>query len=196
MEGLARNTIGEIDTDVVEMLLAELSEERSDAEGVDPTFDLWGGEDEQPMQALMTTLMNSLFPHTDFRFDEGLVKNNLDELLLLLIAVRSEETHGKALMEDLTEFFGARLSPGTVYPQLHKLEEDGLLQKHEKVRTKEYRIADSEAVERTLQRTMWQHLAIGYALYLGLNDIDSEDSAASELAAESEERVRQHIQQQ
>lgn len=195
MEGLARNTIGEINTDVVEMLLAELSEERSDAGGVDPTFDLWGGGDEQPMQALMTTLMNRLFPHTDFRFDEGLVKNNLDELLLLLIAVRSQETHGKALMEDLTEFFGARLSPGTVYPQLHELEEDGLLQKHEKVRTKEYRIADSEAVERTLQRTMWQHLATGYALYLGLNDIDSENSAASELAAESEERVRQHIQQ-
>lgn len=195
MENLTRDTIGGIDTDVVEMLLAELSEERGDSDGVDQTFDLWGGQEEQPMQSLMTTLMNSLFPQTDFRFDEGLVKNNLDELLLLLIAVRTEETHGKALMEDLTEFFGARLSPGTVYPQLHKLEEDGLLQKHEKVRTKEYRIADSEAAERTLQRTMWQHLAIGYALYLGLNDVNSDDPAASELAAESEERVRQHIKQ-
>ena len=96
-----------------------------------------------------------------FGFDEALVKESLDELLLVLVALGEEGTHGKQLMNDLSEVFGVRLSPGTVYPRLHDLEAAGLLEVHELVRTKEYRIADGPAVQRRIEATLKHHFALG-----------------------------------
>jgi len=73
-------------------------------------------------------------------------------------------------MDDLARLFNARLSPGTVGPQLHELENGGLLQMHEKIRTKEYNISDDKGVRTRLERSMYQHLAFGYAIYLALED--------------------------
>lgn len=99
----------------------------------------------------------------EVQFDEALIKENLDEILLLLIALRGE-THGKELLSDLTRLFDAQLSPGTVYPALHALNEDGVLAMHTKIRTKEYSIADEASVRETLEETMVQHLAFGLLL--------------------------------
>lgn len=96
-----------------------------------------------------------------FEFDEAMVKQSLDELLLLLVALGDSDTHGKGLMEDLSTLFDADLSPGTVYPRLHELEEQELLQMHELVRTKEYRLEDEEQVRERIERAMRQHLALG-----------------------------------
>jgi hypothetical protein len=68
-------------------------------------------------------------------------------------------------LQDLTHLFGAQLSPGTVYPSLHSLEESDVLSMHAKVRTKEYSIADTDLVRSTIERTMLQHLAFGLLLY-------------------------------
>ncbi|MFU8867490.1 helix-turn-helix transcriptional regulator [Natronococcus sp.] len=95
--------------------------------------------------------------------DESLVKDNLEELLLVLVAVHGS-THGKELLADLTELFDAQLSPGTVYPCLHDLEEEDVLSMHAKVRTKEYSVVDEAYVRATLERTMTQHLAFGLLL--------------------------------
>jgi hypothetical protein len=122
-------------------------------------------------QQVLSYALNTLFSDTDFQFSEHVVKQNLDEVLLMLIALRENGTHGKGLMDDLGIHFQSRLSPGTVYPRLHDLEERGLLDRQEMVRTKEYLIADDEQVRAHLEHAMAQHLTLGYALYLSLGDI-------------------------
>ncbi|MEF8841534.1 MAG: helix-turn-helix transcriptional regulator [Haloarculaceae archaeon] len=129
----------------------------------------WHDGREGPREVL-SAVVNTLFPDTDFRFDEDLVKQNLDETLLMLVSLRESGTHGKGLMDDLARLFDAHLSPGTVYPQLHELEEEGLLRMVEKVRTKEYHVGDDREVRARLERNMYQHLALGYAIYLCLED--------------------------
>lgn len=108
--------------------------------------------------------VRAALPTDDVDFEEDIVKENLDEILLMLISLRGE-THGKELISDLTRLFDAQLSPGTVYPSLHQLEEEDVLKMHKKVRTKEYAIDDEREVRETVERTMVQHLAFGFLLY-------------------------------
>ena len=108
--------------------------------------------------------VRAALPTDDVDFEEDIVKENLDEILLMLISLRGE-THGKELISDLTRLFDAQLSPGTVYPSLHQLEEEDILKMHKKVRTKEYSIDDEREVRETVERTMVQHLAFGFLLY-------------------------------
>lgn len=118
---------------------------------------------ERELDELMDQVRSAL-PTDDVQFDEAIVKENLDEILLMLISLH-EETHGKELLSDLSNHFGAQLSPGTVYPSLHSLEEEDVLSMHAKVRTKEYSVADPEAVRSTVERSMVQHLSFGLLLY-------------------------------
>ncbi|OLZ39724.1 PadR family transcriptional regulator [Natrinema saccharevitans] len=118
---------------------------------------------ERELDELMEQV-NGALPTDEVQFDEAIIKENLDEILLMLIALH-EETHGKELLSDLTHLFGAQLSPGTVYPSLHNLEDEDVLSMHAKVRTKEYSIDDEEYVRATVERTMVQHLAFGLLLY-------------------------------
>jgi DNA-binding PadR family transcriptional regulator len=74
-------------------------------------------------------------------------------------------------MEDLERVFGAELSPGTVYPRLHELEEEGALQVQELVRTKEYRIDDFELCREEVEAAMRQHLALGFFFKAALDDL-------------------------
>ncbi|AFO57766.1 MULTISPECIES: helix-turn-helix transcriptional regulator [unclassified Natrinema] len=108
--------------------------------------------------------VHGAFPADDVQFDEAMIRDNLEELLLLLIALHGE-THGKALISALTSLFETQLSPGTVYPTLHELEDADVLSMHAKVRTKEYSIADEAYVRATVEQTMVQHLAFGLLLY-------------------------------
>lgn len=112
----------------------------------------------------MLAAVRGQLPTDDVDFGEDIVKENLDEILLMLISLRGE-THGKELISDLTRLFDAQLSPGTVYPSLHQLEEEEILKMHKKVRTKEYSIDDEREVRETVERTMVQHLAFGFLLY-------------------------------
>ncbi|MFD1644109.1 PadR family transcriptional regulator [Haloarchaeobius litoreus] len=123
--------------------------------------------DEKSVERELDEMLESVedaLPTDEAEFDEEIIKENLDEVLLMLISLRGE-THGKELISDLTRLFGAQLSPGTVYPGLHKLEEDDVLHMHKKVRTKEYSIEDEREVRTSVERTMLQHLAFGYLLY-------------------------------
>lgn len=90
------------------------------------------------------------------------VKDNLDVILLTLVRQRegTAETNGKALMDEIARLFGTRLSSGTVYPCLHELAEADLLLVHERVRTKEYVLADEERVETYIGDAMRQHFAL------------------------------------
>jgi len=104
-----------------------------------------------------------------FAFDEGVVKHSLDELLLVLVALHGDGTHGKQLMDDLERLFDARLSPGTVYPRLHDLEAEGAVDVREMVRTKEYTVDDADAARERVRDAMHQHLAVGRFLQAALD---------------------------
>jgi len=133
----------------VEMLYRELSGENSSVE-----------EPESP-ERLLEAVSDALFPESRVDLDESVVKGNLEAVLLALVATQDRNTHGKGLMETLSTSFGAEFSPGTVYPCLHDLEEDGCLETRELVRTKEYAIHDDELSRDQIKVAAQQHLALG-----------------------------------
>ncbi len=126
---------------------------------------------EQHSEAVLDDVTATLFGQSNFQFRESVVKENLDEILLLLVAHRSSEANGKSLMSDLATVFDTRLSPGTLYPQLHELEDEGLLQAQELVQTKEYCIDDEEALVEQITDAMEQHLALGLFFHAALEDL-------------------------
>lgn len=108
---------------------------------------------------------------SDIGVAEEVVTQSLDEILVALIALRDDGTHGTGLMEDMAQLFDVQPSPGTVYPRLHDLESDGTLTRHDLVQTKQYSISDDDAAESTLERAMYQHLAVGMFLYAALDAV-------------------------
>lgn len=102
---------------------------------------------------------------------EELVTQSLDEILLALIALRDDETHGTGLMEDMATLFDVRPSPGTVYPRLHDLDEGDVLARHDLVQTKQYAIADESSAAETIEDAMYQHLAVGLFLHAALDAV-------------------------
>lgn len=122
---------------------------------------------ERELQELLDNVRAAL-PVEEFHMDDELVKNNLEELLLILIGLH-EETHGKELMSDVAWLTDVQLSPGTIYPVLHSLEEDDRLSVHKKVRTKAYKIDDEDQVTADLERSMIQHLCLGMLQYAFLS---------------------------
>lgn len=103
-------------------------------------------------------------PGDELLFDDEVVKENLGAVIVLLVWVR-DGSHGKQLIDDVDTLFGTRVSPGTLYPALHGLNDDAILSQHERVRTKEYRIADEERGISIIAESFLQHLAFGYSLY-------------------------------
>jgi DNA-binding PadR family transcriptional regulator len=93
-----------------------------------------------------------------------IVTQRLDEILVALIALRNEDTHGTGLMAELADGFDVQPSPGTIYPRLHDLDANGTLTRHDLVQTKQYAIGDPDAADELLERAMQQHLALGLFL--------------------------------
>jgi hypothetical protein len=143
-------------------LFAELQGRRTAEEGE--------GDDRRP-EALLETVLELVGADESFAFDERLVTQSLDELLLMLISMRTGDTNGNALMRDFTELFDSQLSPGTVYPALHALEDEGTLEMFELVRSKEYRIADRERAATRAEAAARQHLVLGAFLYAAATDL-------------------------
>jgi len=152
----------------VEQLKQELSTPSS-AESAGPTVRL---APEQESEVVLDEVTSTLFDDDEFMFDDETVKSNLEEILLLPVAHRSSDSHGKGLMGDLAAVFDTRLSPGTVYPRLHDLEDEGALEVHELVRTKEYRVNDEEKLRERVESAMEQHLALGYFMQSALESLD------------------------
>ena len=119
-------------------------------------------------------VQGSLFGDAEFSFAETHVKSSLDELLVSLVALRSADTHGKQLLDDLAEEFDTILSPGTVYPRLHDLCDEGVLEQRELVKTKEYTLADGEEAKADVAAAARQHLALGMVLRAALENAEFE----------------------
>lgn len=95
--------------------------------------------------------------------DNKLVVTQLDDILLVLIAVRNGGC-GKELRQDIRRLFGVDLSPGTVYPHLNDLEEDGVLGVKELSRQKVYYIADEESASEAIESAVNQLFAASLVL--------------------------------
>lgn len=126
--------------------------------------------DEASPEAVLSSVMETLAVEESFTFDDEIVKQNLDEILVALIALR-DGTHGKALIDDLARLFDSQLSPGTVYPRLHDIESDDVLSMHELVRTKEYSVDDDAVARDRVERAMYHHLALGLFLHDSLAEL-------------------------
>jgi hypothetical protein len=131
------------------------------------------GQAEDPGTAVSEVVAEveaSLFGEDAFTFEETHVKSSLDELLLSLVALRSADTHGKQLLDDLAQEFDTILSPGTVYPRLHDLCDEDVLEQRELVKTKEYTLDDATTAESTVAEAARQHLALGMILRTALEE--------------------------
>jgi DNA-binding PadR family transcriptional regulator len=53
---------------------------------------------------------------------------NTDIAILILSSLAGGEKHGYALVKDVEEFAGVRISPGTLYEALARLESKGLIE--------------------------------------------------------------------
>lgn len=113
---------------------------------------------------------STLFETDSFSFEEAHVKSSLDELLLSLVALRSSDTHGKQLLDDLAQEFDTILSPGTVYPRLHELCDAEVLEQRELVKTKEYTLDDVDSARSEVAAAARQHLALGMVLHAALEE--------------------------
>lgn len=121
-------------------------------------------------ESLLTSVIEDI-ADGDLAVDDGLVTQSLDEILLAMIALSDDETHGTGLMEALSRLFDAQLSPGTVYPRLHDLEADNTLAVHELVQTKQYSIADAESAASQIEAAAYRHFLIGMFLHASLDAV-------------------------
>jgi len=135
------------------------------------------GQEEDPGTAVSEVVAEveaALFGNDSFAFEETHIKSSLDELLVSLVALRSADTHGKQLLDDLAQEFDTILSPGTVYPRLHELCDEGVLEQRELVKTKEYTLDDASAAKGNVAAAARQHLALGMILRAALEEGDFE----------------------
>jgi hypothetical protein len=126
---------------------------------------------EHQPQSVLETVTDELFDGEPFAFEESIVKNELDEIILLLVAMRERNIHGKGLMREIESVFDTELSPGTVYPRLHDLDDAGLLRARDLVQTTEYHVEDDDAARSQVDAAMRQHLALGYLCSVALDEL-------------------------
>ena len=94
-------------------------------------------------------------PAGGVNLDRSFVSEYLDELIIAIL-FRCDEANGMDIIREFTHRFGVQFSPGTVYPHLHSLEEEGVLVCRECVQTKEYRIDNPEAAAAYLDSVLAQ----------------------------------------
>lgn len=86
-----------------------------------------------------------------------------DPSLLILASLASGPKHGYAMMEDIVQFCGTRLEPGTLYAALARLERRGWIEALEtEDRRRPYRITDAgEIALREQIKAMQRIVSIG-----------------------------------
>jgi DNA-binding PadR family transcriptional regulator len=83
---------------------------------------------------------------TRSRTDEATAGRSNDPPILILTSLAAGEKHGYALLQDIEEFAGIRLGPGTLYGAIGRLEERGLIEAiGESGRRRPYRLSPAGA---------------------------------------------------
>lgn len=110
----------------------------SSVEALLETSSNFDAESKEPQISIEEDLMGSI------ALNDCLVKTYLDEILLILINRRNGAC-GQEIVQDLYRL-GCSVSQGTVYPHLHSLTDDGILEVHQKRNSKQFNISDHERV--------------------------------------------------
>ncbi|MFP4001438.1 MAG: response regulator [Thermoplasmata archaeon] len=108
------------------------------------------------------------------KIKEDIQKNCLKELTILMIANRGR-IHGKKIMDEFRNMFGLSISSGTMYPILYELEENGILKKHEGVKSKKYSLnheSEAMSIARDKIKSVFSQYLLLYQLYKGYSDRD------------------------
>ncbi len=133
--------------------LTDLSGFDSITQELDTLAHLFLKDDFEDIKQHIGSLMKELFEGNSFK---NSIKNwCLEETLILLIDIKNGAS-GKELMSLLNETFLMDLSSSIVYPKLHDLEERGILEVYEHIRTKEYKIKDEEKAKKLVQDKIMQ----------------------------------------
>jgi DNA-binding PadR family transcriptional regulator len=104
----------------------------------------------------MTILSANSFKdlNIDYSKVERFVKEYLDIIVLALIA--SKPMCGIEILDVIHREFNVLLSPGTVYPLLHKLRNEGLLEREYTIKKKIYKVAKGN--EKNISNILDEHL--------------------------------------
>jgi hypothetical protein len=148
----------------VEKLLAACRQSAAEQRSDSPS-----GGDTVPLVRLRDRAVGALDTRR-VHFDAGIVKQNLDDIALMAAVLGPEGVYGKELLEAMTRAFGHPLSPGTVYPVLHELNDDELFQQDQSGKSKSYTVLDEAAVAPRLQDAASQHLVLGTMLERAARD--------------------------
>lgn len=111
--------------------------------------------------------------------DRTFVSEYLDELIIAIL-LNHKEANGMDIIREFGHLFGVQLSPGTVYPHLHSLEEEGILECRECVQTKEYRIADQQTARTYLELTLAQLSCLSGFIDDALGALDAADGGSGD----------------
>lgn len=134
---------------------------REVVDGHDDVTDRAGPAKDSRAMDLLNAVNETVFEDNPVDFNRSVVRNELDTILLVLIALGDTETHGRGLIQTIDDLMGMEFSPGSVYPELHTFEEEGTVRKQELVRSKEYQVADDTAVRDRIEEARNQHLVLG-----------------------------------
>ena len=96
-----------------------------------------------------------------------IAKADLESVILAIIALEEPVSGNEILEGTLESVTGLQLSPGTVYPQLHDLEQWGYIERTELPTGHLWTIADVELTERKLSRVADQLHALAKLLRIG-----------------------------
>ena len=104
----------------------------------------------------MTILSSSSFKNLNIEYStiERFVKEYIDIIVLSLIA--SRPMCGIEILDVIHREFNVLLSPGTVYPLLHKMKNKGLLEREYIIKKKIYKITRGN--EKNIRNILDEHL--------------------------------------
>ncbi|QDX39528.1 PadR family transcriptional regulator [Salarchaeum sp. JOR-1] len=117
---------------------------------------------------------------------DEIVTEHIDAILLLLIAVR-DGACGKDLLQDIRRLFGTDLSPGTVYPHLSDLADDGILEMQKLSKRKVYRLSDPDVALTRVDHAAEQLLLFSVVLKEVLTDCNANQSQSQSHRSEIDE---------
>jgi DNA-binding transcriptional ArsR family regulator len=117
---------------------------------------------------------------------DEIVTEHIDAVLPLLIALR-DGACGKELLQDIRRLFGTDLSPGTVYPHLSDLADDGILEMQKLSKRKVYRLSDPDAALTRVDHAADQLLLFSFVLKRALTDCNANQSQSQSHRSETDE---------
>jgi DNA-binding PadR family transcriptional regulator len=100
------------------------------------------------MRIEMIKNMNSKTRISDNEMTAHFVKSHIEFIVLSILS--SEPMCGKEIIDEIAEYFGVLMSPGTMYPLLRKLERQGLVRCESGIKRNTYMIPDSAKANRIL----------------------------------------------